>query len=89
MCWTHNLTVTRAKLLAKQVSGIRHEKKKHTSLPPGCWRHLVPICLRFAVFDERALLGTLLLLSLIESDLTVISTLSLEESRISHDTFCF
>ena len=38
--------------------------------------------LRFAAFDERTLLGTLLTikikLSLIESDLTVISILSLE-----------
>ena len=37
--------------------------------------HLVPICLRFAAFDERALLDTLLKikikLSPIESDLTV------------------
>ena len=51
----------------------------HTPLPTGCWRYLVPICLRFEAFDERALLGTFLtikiILSLIESGLTVISIL--------------
>ena len=51
----------------------------HTPLPTGCRRYLVSICLRFEAFDERALLGTFLtikiILSLIESDLTVISIL--------------
>ena len=47
MCF-HNVTVTRAKVSAKQISGIKHEKKKHTPLPTGCWRCLVPIC--FAVW---------------------------------------
>ena len=66
-------------LLAKQISGIRHEKKKHTPVTNRLLKVFSSICLRLEAFDERALLGTFLtikiILSLIESDLTVISIL--------------